>query len=168
MGSESIIYQLATGLLRVALVFALFLPGWAIYRNLPASAVSNIQPITGGTTIQVILRNSADGSSPDLDIKIEFYPVDIVAVRHEYFTERRPGKRFDDFLQERMRGRTPISTRLDKEGQGAMTIPPGTWWLHAVLSGDEDLEWRLPVKVGARRQTIELTPQNAYARMRSF
>lgn len=168
MGSVSIIYQLATGLLRVGLVFALFLPGWAIYRNLPASAVKNTQSTTSGTTIQVILRNSAEGNPADLDIKIEFYPVDIVAVRHEYFTERRAGKRFDDFLQERMKGRTPISTRLDKEGQVNINISPGTWWVHAVLSGDEDLEWRLPIKVGARRQTIELTPQNAYARTRSF
>lgn len=103
-----------------------------------------------------------------LDIPIEIYPVDIVAVRHEYFTERRAGKRFDDFLSERMKGRTPVTARLDRQGQTSVVISPGTWWVHAVLSGEEDLEWRLPINVSGPKQVIELTSQNAYGRTKSF
>jgi hypothetical protein len=104
----------------------------------------------------------------DLEIAVELYPIDIVAVRHEYFTERRAGKRFDDFLKERMEGRTPITARLDKQGQASVVINAGNWWLHALLSGEEDLEWRLPISVTGRKQTIELTWQNVYTRTRSF
>jgi hypothetical protein len=89
-------------------------------------------------------------------------------VRHEYFTERRAGKRFDDFLNERMNGRTPINAKLDKEGRAFVAIKPGSWWIHAVLSGEEDLEWHLPVNVAGRKQSIELTAQNAYTRTKSF
>jgi hypothetical protein len=102
-------------------------------------------------------------------VAVNLYPVDIQAVRHEFFTEQRPGKRFEDFLKERMRGRSPVQGRLDKQGQGAVMVAPGSWWLHAVISGDEQLEWRLPVKVSnGTRQTIELTPQNAYTRSKAF
>jgi hypothetical protein len=94
--------------------------------------------------------------------------VDIIAVRHEFFTEPRPGKPFDAFLKERMKGRTPINAHLDKEGQGSVTLAPGSWWLHATLSGDEQLEWRLPVTVTGTKQVIELTPQNAYTRSKTF
>ena len=88
--------------------------------------------------------------------------------RHEYFTERRAGKRFDDFLNERMKGRAPIATQLDAQGKTSVAVPAGTWWLHAVLPGDENLEWRLPVNVAGTKQTIELTPQNVYTRSKSF
>ena len=53
---------------------------------------------------------------------VNLYPVDIVAVRHEFFTEPRAGKRFEDFLKERMKGRSPINARLDKQGQGAVLL----------------------------------------------
>ena len=99
---------------------------------------------------------------------MSLYPVDIIAVRHEFFTEPPKGKRFEDFLKERMKGRSPIDTRLDKQGQGAVHLSPGSWWLHATLSGDEQLEWRLPVTVIGSRQVIELTPQNAYTRSKTF
>lgn len=168
MSTQNIFYYLATALLRIALVFGLFWAGWAIYRNLPAPAENGPESVAGKTTIQIILRHSYDPYPDSFDIPVEFYPVDIVAVRHEYFTERRAGKRFDDFLNERMKGRMPISTRLDAEGQAFVNVSPGPWWIHAVLPGEEDLEWRLPINVGRRKQTIELTPQNVYARTRSF
>jgi hypothetical protein len=89
-------------------------------------------------------------------------------VQHEFFTEPRAGKRFDDFLKERMKGRSPISARLDKQGHGAVALAPGSWWLLATLAGDEQLEWRLPVKVTGTKQIVELTSQNAYTRSKSF
>ncbi len=107
-------------------------------------------------------------NAASLDIPVELYPVDIVAVRHEYFTERRAGKRFDDFLNERMQGRRPVNAKLDKAGQATVVVAAGSWWLNAILPGDEDLEWRLPINVVGSKQIVELTSQNVYTRTKSF
>lgn len=104
----------------------------------------------------------------NLDIAVEIYPVDLVAIRREYFAERRAGKSFEDFRKERMNGRSPVTTKLDKQGQATVVVSQGNWWIHAVLSGDEDLEWRLPVSVSGQKQTVELTPQNVYTRAKTF
>ncbi len=151
--------------LRIALVLILGGAGWSIYKHLPADT-SEINPDT--TSLQIVLQQSGDITASNLDIPLELYPIDIVAVRHEFFTEPRAGKRFEDFLKERMKGRSPVSARLDKQGRGTVVLTPGNWWLHAKLSGDEDLEWRLPVSVTGPKQTVELTPQNAYTRSRTF
>jgi hypothetical protein len=37
-----------------------------------------------------------------------------------------------------------------------------------MLDGEEQLEWRLPVTVIGAKQIVELTPQNAYTRSKSF
>lgn len=153
--------------LQLALILTLVGAGWLIYRRLPASA-ADPRSERGTTTLQIVIRQPPESAGPALDVPVSLYPVDIVAVRHEFFTEPRQGKRFEDFLKERMKGRSPINARLDKQGNGAVLLAPGSWWLHATLSGDEQLEWRLPVRVGGTRQTIELTPQNAYTRSKSF
>jgi hypothetical protein len=150
--------------LRVALILVLVGAGWLIYRQLPVSA--SPQNNIPSTSVQIVLRQP--DNSATLDVPVSLYPVDVIAVRHEFFTEPRAGKRFEDFLKERMKGRTPVSTRLDKEGRGSVALPPGTWWLHAIIGGDEQLEWRLPVTVIGPKQIVELTPQNAYTRSRSF
>jgi hypothetical protein len=154
--------------MRVGLILALFSAGWLVYTRLPQHVAGSAESASSKTTVQIILRQSPEMNGLSLDIPIELYPVDIVAVRHEYFTERRAGKRFDDFLNERMNGRTPVAARLDKLGQTSLLVSHGNWWVHGVLSGEEDLEWRLPVNIGGQKQTIELTPQNAYTRTRSF
>lgn len=154
--------------LQAALVLGLFLAGWLIYRRLPTQVANTREERPSDAIIQLVLRPAPQMAGAALDIPVEFYPVDIVAVRHEYFTERRAGKRFDDFLNERMNGRRPIGARLDQNGQALVAVTPGNWWVHAVLAGDEDLEWRLPVMVAGPKQTIELTPQNAYTRTKSF
>ncbi len=151
--------------LQVALIVALVGTGWLIYRQVPGTAAED-RPGRATTNLQIVLRQPPD--SVALDVPISLYPVDIVAVRHEFFTEPRAGKRFEDFLKERMKGRSPISARLDKQGQGVVVLPAGSWWLHATLPGDEQLEWRLPVKVTGTKQIIELTSQNAYTRSKSF
>jgi hypothetical protein len=153
--------------LQVLLIAVLVGAGWMIYRRLPASAADD-QSQRGTTTLQIVIRQPPETVGPSLDVAVKLYPVDIVAVRHEFFTEPRAGKRFDDFLKERMKGRSPIDARLDKQGQGAVVLSSGSWWLHATLSGDEQLEWRLPVTVGGAKQTVELTPQNAYTRSKTF
>ena len=166
MKSAPVLRGIAIRILQVALILALVGAGWLIYRQLPESA-ADVTDDRGSTTLQIVIRQPPTVGSA-LDVPVSLYPVDIVAVRHEFFTEPRAGKRFEDFLKERMRGRSPINARLDKQGQGAVLLAPGSWWLHATLSGDEQLEWRLPVKVGGPRQTIELTPQNAYTRSKTF
>ncbi len=159
---------LAIVTLQAALLVVLVGAGWLIYRQLPASG-SDVEASQKTTTLQIVIRQPPESVGPGLDVAVNLYPVDILAVRHEFFTEQRPGKRFEDFLKERMRGRSPVQGRLDKQGQGAVMVAPGSWWLHATISGDEQLEWRLPVRVASGvRQTVELTPQNAYTRSKSF
>ena len=157
--------RLAIIALRVALVAGLFGAGWLVYRELPATS-SAVQELRT-TNVQIVLRQP-DNGGPALNLPVSLYPVDVVAVRHEFFTEPRTGKRFEDFLKERMKGRSPVSMKLDKQGQGSVMLAPGTWWLHAMLPGDEQLEWRLPVTVIGAKQIVELTPQNAYTRSKSF
>lgn len=168
MNSTSISTRIITLALRLALLGALVAAGLLIYTQLPSASDPGSPATNGQTTLQLVLRQSPDMGNAMLDIPIEIYPVDIVAVRHEYFTERRAGTRFDDFLNERMKGRSPVNARLDREGQTRVVIGPGTWWIHAVLSGEEDLEWRLPITVSGSKQVIELTSQNAYGRTKSF
>ena|ERR1043165_708271 len=158
--------SLAIFALQVILLVVLFGVGWAIYRHLPVNAV--IGSDQKSTTLQIVIRQPPESIGSALDVAVSLYPVDIVAVRHEFFTEPRAGKRFEDFLKERMKGRSPINARLDKQGQTSVVLAPGSWWLHATLSGDEQLEWRLPVTVTGPKQVIELTPQNAYTRSKTF
>jgi hypothetical protein len=153
--------------LQVGLIAVLVGAGWMIYRRLPAGS-SEVRSDQRTTNLQIVIRQPPESVGPALDVAVSLFPVDIIAVRHEFFTEPRAGKRFEDFLKERMKGRSPINARLDKQGQGAVMLAPGSWWLHATLSGDEQLEWRLPVTVAGARQTIELTPQNAYTRSKTF
>jgi hypothetical protein len=152
--------------LRIALVAGLFGAGWLVYNQLPVTS-SAVQDQLKTTSVQIVLRQP-DNGGPALDVPVSLYPVDVIAVRHEFFTEPRQGKRFEDFLKERMKGRSPVSMKLDKQGQGSVMVAPGTWWLHAMLDGEEQLEWRLPITVIGPKQIVELTPQNAYTRSKSF
>jgi hypothetical protein len=157
---------LAILVLQAGLIFVLVGAGWLIYRRLPESAAQ--VESSERTTLQILIKQTPDSVGQTLDVAVSLYPVDIIAVRHEFFTETRPGKRFEDFLKERMKGRAPVNARLDKQGSGSVLLAPGSWWLHATLSGDEQLEWRLPVTVTGTKQVIELTPQNAYTRSKTF
>jgi hypothetical protein len=168
MKTTSVWYTLLTVALRAALVVALLLSGWIIYSKLPHQNSVEQQAANAQTTLQIVLRAPADNGGDGLDIAVELFPFDIVAARHEYFTERRAGKRFDDFLNERMKGRAPVAARLDMQGTTTVVVNSGAWWLHAQLPGEENLEWRLPLNVAGLKQTVELTPQNIYTRTRSF
>jgi len=165
--TRSVTRSVAILFLRVAMVALLVGAGWVIYKQLPV-AESETTSQHSGTSVQIILRNVPETGSAALDVRVDIYPVDIVAVRHEFFTEPRAGKRFEDFLKERMKGRAPINTRLDRQGHGSIYLPAGNWWLHTLVSGEEDVEWRLPLTITGQKQTIELTPQNAYTRSKSF
>ena len=152
--------------MQASLIIALIGAGWMIYERLPESAAGERD--RGTSMLQIVLRQPPDGTNMALDVAVNLYQVDIVAVRHEFFTEPRAGKRFEDFLKDRIKGRSPVVARLDKQGQGVVSLSPGSWLLHATLPGEEQLEWRLPVKVGGTKQIVELTMQNAYTRSKSF
>jgi hypothetical protein len=153
--------------LRLAFVVALSGAAWLIYRQLPVTSSDLSSNNARMTNLQIVMRQTDDGGVP-LNVTVNLFPVDIVAVRHEFFSEPRAGKRLEDFLKERMKGRAPVTTQLDKQGQGSVVLTSGSWWLHAKLTGDEELEWRLPLTVTGPKQVIELTSQNAYTRSRTF
>ena len=165
---QSITYHFLAIVLRAALIIAIVGAGWLVYKELPNDGASNAATGSGQTTVEIVLRPSSDMEAAALDIPIEISPVDLVSVKQEYQAEPHTGKRFEEFRNERMQGRSLITTRLNQQGQASATIPPGNWWVHAILSGDENLEWRLPVTITGYKQTIELTPQNAYTRSKSF
>jgi hypothetical protein len=153
--------------LRAAMIAAVIVAAWLIYQRLPPQVDSKER--AGATTnLQIVLRQPDENIPGNLNVNIDLYPVDLVAVQHEYFTERRAGKPFWDFLKQRMKGRSPVTATLDKQGHGSVLLSPGTWWLHATLSGDEELEWRLPISISGSKQIIELTSQNAYTRSKTF
>jgi hypothetical protein len=155
--------------LRAGLVAVLVAAGWLVYRTLPPPSATNIGEGNSSvaTTVQIVLRGDQRGTSV-LDVPIEISPIDIVAVRNEFFVERRAGERFDDFRNQRMKGRNSIKARLDSRGQTTVKVPAGNWWIYAMLPGEEELEWRLKVSIAGPTQIVELTPQNAYARTKSF
>ena len=157
---------IAIRLLQLGLIAVLVGAAWLIYHRLPSSPAGD-EAENGATVLQIVMERPPDAAAA-LDVTVELYPVDIVAVRHEFFTEPRAGKRFDDFLKERMKGRSPVMTHLDKQGHGSVSLAPGSWWLHAKLSGDEELEWRLPVSVNGAKQTLQLNAENAYTRSKTF
>lgn len=163
----SIYRGLAIRILQVALVALLVGAGWLVYKRLPSSPANDAVE-RGATTLQIVMERPSESTNAELDITVDLYPVDLVAVRHEFFSDPRVGKRFDDFLKERMKGRSPVTAHLDKQGLGSVTLTQGSWWLHAKLSGDEELEWRLPVSVSGTKQTLELNAQNAYTRSKTF
>ena len=162
-------YNIIAGILRAALIAALLGAGWNIYRHLPGGEL-----MSGGagpqseTALQIVLRGSPNEAGAPVDIPVELYSIDVEAVRREYRSDPRPGMRFDDFLARRMKSHPPVTSRLDRSGQTVVHVAPGKWWIHALLSGEQNVEWRLPIEVAGRRQTVELTPENAYARMKTF
>jgi hypothetical protein len=165
-------YNIFAGILRAALVASLIGAGWNIYRNLPGGELAGGGGAGAGaqseTALQIVLRRGPTDTSAPMDIPVELYSIDVAALRREYGSEPRPGMRFDDFLARRLKSHPPVTSRLDRGGQATVMIAPGKWWIHALLYGEQNVEWRLPVEVAGRRQTVELTSENAYARMKSF
>jgi hypothetical protein len=163
----SIYRGVAIRLLQAALVVGFATGVWLIYRGLPLSTKPTENEV-GSTTLQIAIERPSDTQAVALDVEVKIFPVDLVAVNHEFFSEPSVGKRFDDFLKERMKGKAPIITLLDKQGRGSVKLAPGNWWLHAKLSGDEELEWRLPLTVSGPNQSLQLNSQNAYTRSKAF
>lgn len=168
MNTRGLTYNLVTAALRVALLIALVGAGWNIYRQLPSGGLGEADDAESETALLIVLRTSPRDSGASVNIPVQLYPVDLSAVHREYGFEPRPGVRFEDFLNERMQGRSPVKTQLDGRGQATVMVSPGRWWVHALLSGSLNVEWRFPVNISGRQQTIELNAGNIYARTKSF
>jgi hypothetical protein len=76
--------------------------------------------------------------------------------------------RFEDFATRLMGERQPVTAELDERGEAVVALAPGRWWVHVTLAGGREVTWRLPVNVNGREKTVELTPENAYARAKEF
>ena len=154
-------------ILRTALPVALLMAGWNVYRNLPPSDQSRESRSPTETSLQIVLRQPPNYHGP-LDVAIDLYPIDVSAAQREFLSKPHAGAKFEDFLKERMSGRAAVKSRLDKTGQALVQIEEGDWWVVAQLTGDNEIEWRLPIKVTGRRQSVELTSDNAYGRTKVF
>lgn len=157
----------------MALVAALVGEGWSIYRTLPGGAplraMSGPGAVAEETSLLIILRRSPEETrEAATDVPVEMYQTDISAVWREYSSEPRPGVRFEDFLARHLKGRPAVAARLDQQGRATVKLAPGRWLLRALVSGPENIEWRLPVNIAGRSQTVELTAENSYARTKSF
>jgi hypothetical protein len=150
-------------------VLALVVAGWSIYRHLPDDVViTKTAAQEAETALHISLRGSATGDELPSNVKVELFPIDVIAARNEFFSERRPGMRLEEFLSERMGNRAPVEGRFDRNGEATLMVKPGPWWVHATLPGELNIEWRLRINVSGSRQSVELTPDNAYTRTRSF
>ncbi len=168
--SEPALMLLLRGLLAVALVGALFSAGWRIYRRLPAVpanatvfADGRAQPV-----LRLVVRNRIAGAS--LRSPLEFFHFDLVAARREYEDSPRLARQFDDYLLRRMHNVTPVKASVNPEGFAVAQLWAGDWWLraHATLHTGEEIEWRLPVSLNERDQSIDLSFENAYERTKKF
>jgi hypothetical protein len=164
-------HRLAAILLRVALVAALAAAVWGVYRRLPEDerAQGGVTARSRTTLVRLRLRTDEVGVLVAAKkIPVQLYPINMTAARNEFDSERRPGQRFEDFATRLMGDRQPLSVELDERGEGEVAVPPGKWWVHAVVEGDRELTWRLPVNVSGREKTVELTTENAYLRAKRF
>jgi hypothetical protein len=172
MVKESLAVAIVKATLGVALVGGMFGAGWNVYRRLPidVSAAMNIAATDSRaeTNVTVMLRSEIAGAT--LNSPVEIYPFDLVAAQREFQATPHLAREFDDFLLRRMHGITPVKATTDNKGRAAATLSEGSWWLHAnaSLGSGETIEWRLPVSVAGREQTVELTMENAYERTKKF
>jgi len=161
-------------ILGAVLITALWLAGWNVYRRLPLDGslahteASQANNTNANSELTLVLRS--DSAATPVNTRIELYPIDFAAAQRDYSAAVRPGKTFDDFLGQRMKGLVPVRAKLDDNGRAVAKVSEGNWWIRATatLTGGEEIEWRLPVNVFGRGQTVELTAENAYERTKTF
>lgn len=172
MPEHNLVVAFMKVVLALGLLAALFFAGWNVYRRLPNddSDVPLVEATQGRaqTPVSIVLGNGLSGAA--LNSPVALYPFDLTAAQREYQASPQLGKTFDDFLARRMRGVTPVQAPTDSQGRIVVTLSAGNWWLraNASLSSGEQIEWRLPVTVSAREQTVELTMENAYEKTKKF
>ena len=79
---------IAIRILQLTLIAILGGAAWLIYQRLPSTPPED-QGENGTTALQILLERPTGTQPTELDVEVELYPVDVVAVRHEFFTEPR-------------------------------------------------------------------------------
>ena len=152
---------------RAGLILALVLAVWGVYRRAPRGGNGSASGQgRGATALHIRLRRVAGVARAR--VPVQLYPINMTAARNEFDSERRPGQRFEDFVTRQMAGRQPLTAELDEQGEAVVTVPPGRWWVHATLSGEREISWRLPVNVNGGAKSVELNEENAYTRAKKF
>jgi hypothetical protein len=154
-------------ILGLALLGSLMFAGTRIYRALPASSPGSVETTRGAPQDLTKVFRAAISTA---QTRVNLYPIDIAAAERDYATRGRPGKSLDDFLANRLKAVTAINVEIDGNGRGVARVGEGNWWMHAVsaLNTGESMEWRMPLTIAQRPQTIELSSENAYERSKKF
>lgn len=156
--------------LAVALIGALFSAGLRIYRRLPAESPHQTVFADGRTrqALRLAVRNRIAGAT--LRSPLEFFHFNLAAARREYEESPKLARQFDDFLIRRMHDVTPVKADVNDDGYAVAHLWAGDWWLraHAISSSGEEIEWRLPVVLSDRDQSVDLLFENAYERTKKF
>lgn len=157
-------------LLAIALIGALVFAGWRIYRRLPAESPNQTVFAEGRSrqSLRLVVRNKIAGAT--LRSPLEFFHFNLAAARREYEASPRLARQFDDFLMRRMHDVTPVKADVRDDGYVVAQLWSGDWWLRAkaTLSTGEEIEWRLPVALNDRDQSVDLSFENAYERTKKF
>jgi len=157
-------------LLAAALIGALYFAGWRIYRRLPAEAQNQTVFADGRPqpALRLVVRNKVAGAT--LRSPVEFFHFNLVAARREFEESPRLARQFDDFLIRRMHDMTPVKADVTGDGYAIAQLWPGDWWLRAqaTLNSGEEIEWRVPVALRDRDQSLDLSFENAYERTKKF
>ena len=163
--------------LRAALVLALVGACWSVYRRLPhdESSIFNAGH-TKATKLRIVMRNPISdgvGANAQLTVtprglSVQLYSIDVASTQREFLSEPQRGVALEDFMSRRMGDRPAVEGSFDERGQATVSVLPGLWWVHATLPAAQEITWRLRVNVSGREQTIELTPENAFTRTKSF
>jgi hypothetical protein len=174
MNTETPLFKFIKIFLGAALVVSLVGAGWNVYRRLPADGAwaRTEVPVANSTNansvVTIVLRS--ESAATQANTRIELYPIDFAATQRDFSAVLRPGKSFDDFLTQRIKGLVPVRAQADDNGRAVARLSEGNWWIRATaaLTNGEKIEWRLPIIVSGRAQTIELTAENAYERTKTF
>lgn len=154
--------------LGLALLASLLFAGARIYRRLPATGAEFNQTLANGPQRELtVVFNAAVSTS---EARVRLYPIDFPAAERDYLSTRRSGKSLEDFLAIRLKNVTPVNVEIDNSGRGVARVTEGNWWMHAVTAraNGESIEWRMPLTIGQRPQTVELSVENAYERSKKF
>ncbi len=168
MPKQNPLIKIVEVLLALALLGALFFAGWRIYRSLPPDGAARIafDEATANSELTIVLRDGPTAGPT----RVELYPIDFAAIQREFGTSSRPGKSLEDFLAQRLKNLVPIQTQTDRNGRAVAKLSEGNWWMRAISasSSGESIEWRMPVLISQRSNTIELSVDNAYERSKKF
>ena len=155
-------------ILGVALVASLVLAGAQVYRRLPVTSAETNQTMPSGAQrdVTVVFQTAVSFS----EARVRLYPIDYATAERDYLSNRRSSKSLEDFLAMRLKNVTAVNVSIDGSGRGIARVTEGNWWMHAISAraNGESMEWRLPLTIGQRPQTIELSIENAYERSKTF